>query len=111
MAAKYELKPAKGGKFIFNLKAPNGKVVLTSETYDTKKAATKGIEAVKKSASMDKRFEEKKTKKGEQYFVLRAANGEPVGRSEAYTSAKSLRGGIASVKKNAPDARVDDLTE
>jgi uncharacterized protein len=111
MAAKFELKPAKGGKYVFSLKSANGKIILTSEPYDTKKAAAKGVEALKKSATNDKRFEEKKTKKGERYFVLRAASGEQIGRSRAYTSTKSLKGGIASVKTNAPGARVDDLTE
>ncbi len=110
MAAKFELKAAKGGKFIFILKAANGKVILTSETYDTKKAAVKGVEAVKKNAANEKRFEKRETKKGERYFILKATNGEPIGRSEACTSAKSVNNGIASVIKSAPDARVDDLT-
>jgi uncharacterized protein len=111
MAAKFELKPAKGGKFMFNLKAPNGKVVLTSELYDKKRNAIKGIEAVKKSATIDKRFEEKKTRKGELYFVLRANNGEIVGTSESYRSMMGLKGGLASVKAHAPEARVEDITE
>ncbi|MCI0564128.1 MAG: YegP family protein, partial [Nitrososphaera sp.] len=111
MAAKFELKATKGGKFMFTLKAANGKVILTSETYDTKKAAAKGIEAVKKNAANEKRFEKRKTKNGQQYFILKAANGEPIGRSETCTSATSVKNGITSVMQNAPDARVDDLTE
>ena len=39
MAAKFELKAAKGGKFVFNLKATNGQVILSSEIYESKKAA------------------------------------------------------------------------
>ena len=111
MAAKFELKAAKGGKFMFILKAANGKVILTSETYDTKKAAAKGIEAVKKNAANEKRFEKRKAKNGQQYFILKAANGKPIGRSETCTSATSVKNGITSVMQNAPDARVDDLTE
>jgi uncharacterized protein YegP (UPF0339 family) len=38
-------------------------------------------------------------------------NGEIIGKSELYNSKKSMEKGIASVKRNAPDARVDDLTE
>lgn len=110
MAAKFELKATKGGKFMFILKAANGKVVLTSETYDAKKTAVKGVEAVKKNAASEKRFEKKAAKNGQQYFILKAANGEPIGRSETYTSAKSVNNGIASVMKSAPEARVDDLT-
>ena len=110
MAAKYELKPAKGGKFMFNLKAANGQVVLTSETYDTKKAAEKGITSVMKNAANDARYERKTSKKGESYFVLKASNGEPIGKSEMYSTAKSMEKGVASVKKNGSDSRIDDLT-
>lgn len=111
MAAKFELKAAKGGKFMFNLKAANGQVVLTSETYETKKNAEKGIASVRKSAANAKRFEKKEAKNGEQYFVLKAANGEIVGKSEMYKTAKSVEKGIASVQKNAPESKAVDLTE
>lgn len=110
MAAKFELKDAKGGKFIFNLKAANGQVVLTSETYDTKKNAEKGIAAVRKSATNAKRYETKEAKDDHQYFVLKAANGEIIGKSEMYKTAKSVEKGIASVQKNAPESKVVDLT-
>jgi uncharacterized protein YegP (UPF0339 family) len=36
-------------------------------------------------------------------------NGEIIGKSEMYSSPKSLEKGIASVKENAPDARIVDL--
>ena len=111
MAAKFELKPAKGGKFMFNLKAANGQVVLTSETYDTKKNAEKGIASVRKSAAVAKRFDKRESKKKEPYFVLTASNGEIIGTSEMYTTAKSQEKGIASVQKNAPESKVVDLTE
>lgn len=111
MAAKFEMKTAKGGKFSFNLKSGNGQVVLTSGTYDTKKNAEKGIASVKKNAASDKRFERKEAKNGELYFVLTASNGEVIGKSEMYKRKTGLENGIASVKKNAPDANVADLTE
>lgn len=112
MAAKFEIKKSKNGKqFHFNLKAANGQVILSSELYDAKKSAEKGIASVKKNAANDKRFERKSAKNGEPYFVLKAMNGEIIGKSELYSSAKSVEKGIASVKKNAPDARVVDLSE
>ncbi len=111
MAAKFELKPAKGGKVIFNLKAPNGLVVLTSETYDTKKAAEKGIASVRKHATNAKCFDRREAKDKQVYFVLTASNGEIIGKSEMYKAAKSMEKGIASVQKNAPEAKVDDQTE
>jgi uncharacterized protein YegP (UPF0339 family) len=38
------------GRFRFNLLATNGKVIATSETYETKRACLAGIESVRKNA-------------------------------------------------------------
>lgn len=108
MAGKFEIKMGKTGKFRFNLKASNGQIILTSEAYDTRSSATKGITSVKKNAQNDKRFERKTAKDGSSYFVLKAANGEPIGKSEMYKTTKAMENGIASVGKNAPDAPVVD---
>ena len=108
MAGKFEIKAGKTGKFRFNLKASNGQVILTSEAYETRKAAESGIGSVRKNAGNDKRFERKTAKDGSAYFVLKAANGEPIGKSEMYKTAASMENGIASVGKNAPDAPVVD---
>jgi uncharacterized protein YegP (UPF0339 family) len=47
---------------------------------------------------------------GTVYFVLTATNGEVIGKSQMYSSAATLENGIASVKKNAADAKVIDRT-
>ncbi len=109
MAAKFEIKKATNGQFFFNLKAANGEVILTSEQYKAKASAEIGIASVKKNAADDARFVRKTSKNGKPYFVLTAANAEIIGQSEMYESAKSMENGIASVKKNAPDAKVEDL--
>jgi uncharacterized protein YegP (UPF0339 family) len=49
-AGKFVLKKGPTGKFHFNLLASNGKVIATSESYESKAAALKGIESVKKHA-------------------------------------------------------------
>ncbi|HMJ07542.1 MAG TPA: YegP family protein [Pyrinomonadaceae bacterium] len=108
MAGKFVLKTGKSGKFHFNLKASNGQIVLTSEKYESRSGAVNGIESVKKNALNDARFERKKGKDGSPYFVLKAANGEPLGRSEMYTSSSSMENGIASVAKNAADSTTVD---
>jgi uncharacterized protein len=51
MAGKFELKSTSDGQIRFNLKAGNGEVIATSESYKTKAAALNGIESVKKNAS------------------------------------------------------------
>ena len=110
MAAKFQIRPAKDGQFVFNLKAGNGEVILTSEVYSSKSAAQNGIESVKANASVDGRFERKTSKANQPFFVLKAANGETIGKSEMYSSASAMEGGIASVKKNAASAAIEDNT-
>jgi uncharacterized protein len=111
MAGKFVLKDAKGGQFAFELKAANGEVILSSETYKSKSGAQNGIESVKKNAPLDTAYEKKISKDKHPYFVLKAANHEIIGNSEMYNSESALESGIASVKKNAPDAKVEDLTK
>jgi uncharacterized protein len=50
MAAKFVLKKGSTGKYRFNLVAPNGQVIATSETYESKSSALNGIESVKRNA-------------------------------------------------------------
>jgi len=108
MAGKFEIKEGKNGKFRFNLKSSNGQIVLSSESYDSRSGAMSGIESVRKNAGNDGRFERKTAKDGSAFFVLKAANGEPIGKSEMYASKRSMENGIVSVGKNAADAAVVD---
>jgi uncharacterized protein YegP (UPF0339 family) len=110
MAAKFEIKGSAGEQFMFNLKAANGEVILTSETYRQKRSAEQGIASVKTNASDDSRFERKTAKDGSPYFVLKAANGEVIGKSEMYSSAAAMEKGIASVVANAAEAEIVDVT-
>jgi uncharacterized protein YegP (UPF0339 family) len=110
MAATYELKPAKGNTFMWNLKAENGEVILTSETYNSKDSAKTGIQSCRTNSPTDERYDRKRASDREHYFVLKAANGEPLGRSEMYTSAGAMETGIASCKTNGPTAPLDDRT-
>jgi uncharacterized protein len=111
MAGKFELKKSKSGKFMFNLKAGNGQVILSSELYQAKDSAVKGIESVKKNAPNDGSYERKTSGKEEPFFVLKASNGQTIGMSEMYSSVAAMENGIQSVKTNAPEAKMEDLTE
>ena len=103
----------------FDLKAGNGEVIATSEVYESKAACLNGIESVKKNADaanvedqtvenfetvVHPKFEMYKDKAGEYRFRLKARNGEVIAVSEGYTSKAGCENGIASVKKNAPEA-------
>jgi uncharacterized protein YegP (UPF0339 family) len=56
------------------------------------------------------KFELKTTKSGQFMFNLKAGNGQIIATSEHYTTKAAALNGIESVKKNAPDAAVDDTT-
>ena len=108
MPAKFELKRAVNGKFVFNLKAENGETVLTSQTYASRGSAISGVESVRKNVTQAARFERKVAKDGSAYFVVMAANGKQIGRSETYSSASAMEKGIESVRKQAKAAKVED---
>lgn len=110
MAGTFELKKANATEFTFNLKAANGEVILTGETYVTKQGAERGIAAVRTNAPLDARYQKKSSVRGEPYFLLEAGNGETLGRSEMYATPAARESGIASVKENGPGAVVRDLT-
>ncbi|MEM7092356.1 MAG: YegP family protein [Actinomycetota bacterium] len=109
MAGKFVLKKGRTGKFSFNLCAGNGQVVLTSETYNTKKSAENGIASVGKNCGTDKFYDRKVAKNGKPYFTLKAGNGQVIGKSQMYSSNAAMEKGIASVKANG-GSRVDDQT-
>ena len=110
MAGKFELFTDKAGEYRFRLKAGNGEIILASEGYKQKASAENGINSVKKNANDDSRYERKDTSAGKPMFNLKASNGQVIGTSEQYSSASARDKGIESVKKNAPKAKVDDLT-
>jgi len=53
MAGKFEVYKDKSDGFRFRLKAGNGEVIASSESYTTKAAALKGVDSVKNNAGSD----------------------------------------------------------
>ena len=111
MAAHYELKSAANEQFMFNLKAANGEIILTSELYKSKDGALNGIESVRTNSPLDAQFERKQSTSGKPYFVLKAKNHEIIGKSEMYSSDSARDNGIESVKKNGPTATLHDIAK
>ncbi|WP_343485887.1 YegP family protein [Allomuricauda sp. d1] len=105
---KFEIKSTSAGKCMFNLKANNGQVILTSQSYASMDGCKNGIESVRTNSQSDGQFERKTAKDGSPYFTLNATNGQVIGQSEMYSSTDAMENGIESVKKNAPDAEVVD---
>ena len=123
---KFVISKTKGGELTFNLKAGNGEVILTaSESYTSMSGCKGGISSVQKNAlahvedqtveGYEKlthpKFEVYKDKAGEFRFRLKAKNGENIGKSEGYKRKDSCLNGIASVGKNAPDAKIEEPEE
>ena len=119
------------GKFRFHLKATNGQIIAVSQGYGAKESAIKGIDSIKKNAPLAKTadlttaepepmhaagivqdpvFEIQFNAPDRFRFHLKAANGEIIAVSQSYLSKQSAETGIASVKKNAPNAKVFDHT-
>lgn len=122
------------GKFRFHLKATNGQIIAVSQSYGAKESAIKGIASIKKNAPMAKTADlttaggtrsesthaagivqdpvfEIQCNDGDKFhFHLKAGNGQIIAVSQSYLTMQSAEKGIASVKKNAPMAKVVDHT-
>ena len=107
----------------FDLKATNGQVIATSEIYTSAAACRNGVESVRKNAPIANlenqteegfevmthpKFEMYEDKAGEFRFRLKARNGEIIAVSEGYTAKAACLNGIESVKKNAPEAEIEE---
>lgn len=108
MAGKFCISEGNDGRDYFVLKAANGEVILQSQGYSSATGCENGIESVKANATDESKFECREAKDGRTYFVLKANNGQEIGRSQMYKTQSGCDNGIASVAKNAPDATVVD---
>lgn len=108
---KFVVTTRKNGDFQFVLKATNGQVILSSQGYSTKANCLNGVESVKKNSQIEARFEIKEAKDGSPFFNLKSSNGQVIGSSQMYSSERSMKEGIASVMKNAPEAEVVEELE
>ena len=117
---KFQVKAA-GKGVLFNLLAANGQVVATSEVYIKKDSLKRGIASVQANAPVagiedqtaekpakipNPKFEVYADKAGKFRFRLKAKNGQIIAVGEAYETKKASLAGVASVKKNAPGAKV-----
>jgi hypothetical protein len=107
--AKFEVYKDKAGQFRFRLKASNGQNILSGEGYSAKSGCENGIASVRKNCKNDDNFERLESSKGQPYFNLKASNGQVIGTSQRYASKSTMENGIASVKKNAPGAKIVEV--
>ena len=108
--------------FVFSLKAGNGEVIAVSQVYKNEKTCRAGIRSVVKNApaarvedqtkenfsvQTNPKFEVYKDKSGEFRFRLKAKNGQVIATGEGYKALDGCMNGIASIRKNVPDAIID----
>ena len=106
MAGKFVVTKGKDGQDYFVLKAGNGETILQSEGYKARKSCANGIESVRKNSQDESRFEVREAKNGKAFFVLKASNGQEIGRSQMYKSDSGCSNGMKSLARNALDAPV-----
>ncbi len=118
---KFEVSATKNGGVKFNLVASNGQTIATSQVYKSEKTCKVGIASVQKNAPIAAienqtvegfepakcpKFEIYADKAGEFRFRLKATNGQIIATGEGYKTLKSCQNGVASVQKNAPEAKI-----
>jgi uncharacterized protein YegP (UPF0339 family) len=103
-------KSSANSQYYYRLKARNGENILNGEGYTTKQSCLNAIASVKTNAPFDNRYERRTASNGQYYFVLKAANGEIIGNSEMYTTSQARENGIDAVKRDAPNAPIEDLS-
>jgi uncharacterized protein YegP (UPF0339 family) len=99
--SRFKVYEGQNGEWFFNLVAPNNKVILSSEGYNTKFGAYVGVQSVRVHSKFVGRFETFRGKNKEWYFNLKAFNNKIIGRSEGYKRKAGVENGINSVQKNA----------
>jgi len=104
---RFSIAPSPHGHFTFHLTAANGKIILSSERYNSHSGAKHGAESVRHHAILNARYERRTSRRQEPYFVLLGFNGEVIGTSEMYSSAAARDEGIAIVKDVAPGAPIE----
>ena len=89
--------------FQFNDKA--GEPILYSHGYQSEKSRDNGIQSVIRNAGNPQLYELKKTKKGQPYFLLKAANHQEIGRSRMFDTEQEMQEKmdlLRGIKKNVP---------
>ena len=108
--AKFEIYKDKNGEFRYILKTENGKIILVQQGFKNKVGCINAISLVRLCSHSNKNYIRKESKDGTAYFNLILPKDIILGGSKIYSSSNSMEEIIESVMKNAPIAKVDDLT-
>ena len=96
------------GQYWYHLRSDNSEIVQSGEGYTSKASCENGIQAIQANCQTH-RFQSF-LESGQYGFNHVATNGEIIGRSEKYTTAQARDHGLQVVLREAPEARVQDLS-
>jgi uncharacterized protein len=104
----YTIFIGKDNQWWFNLKAGNHEIILQSEGYTSKQGVLNGIKSVQSNCIEDSNYVRKTAVDNSPYFVLKAANGEIIGRSEMFSSEQMRDRSIDSVKNYGLTSKIKE---
>lgn len=99
------------GKFYFQLVDPSGQPILFSKGYQSEKSRENGIRAVIKNAGSEAQVENKKSKKGQYYFLVKSSNHRVIGRSAMFDSAEIRQEKLDLVQQLDPSVPIFERAE
>ena len=82
----------------------NGKVVLISEGYASRRARDTGLASVQKNMKLASAYKHRQHKNGKYYFDLHAANGREIATSRWYSSRTAAHGAAGSISSGTAKA-------
>ncbi len=97
----FDIYKDKSGNFRFRLKAKNGEIICSSQSYTAKSSCVKGAKSLILNSKKKKSFKTLRNRAGKYFFNVVAGNNKVIATSQAYKSENSLKKGIESVQKNA----------
>jgi uncharacterized protein YegP (UPF0339 family) len=100
MSGYYQLIEGDDGAYMFTLRAGNHDTVLSSRVFWSRQAALDGAAALRQLSQQPENFVRREHEDGRQWFEVRDALGNRLGRSDLYASRSGLQAGMASVKRN-----------
>ncbi len=104
MTGRFEIIQSANGKYFFRLIASNGTIILSSESFSTRKEAQEAIQKTRKSTTKIDNIVEKTSSDDYYYFVVVDEDKRIIARSEMYATQAGRENGIYSVIRNSNDA-------
>lgn len=103
---KFEIQSGIDDNYYFNLKNIDGKILLSSNSYNTKKRCEEAIRAVREVSQVEDQFYINQAGTGQYYFELKNISNEIVGKSDIYDNTDDLFEEMDFVTETAREAAI-----